>query len=82
MRLRRRLECVFAALLLVTVLAGTVLAQDQELLRHRLTFPYNKAIPDRMHKQQDPPGRVARVQYMSGQVSMQPGGVNDWEPPV
>ncbi|HEY1730656.1 MAG TPA: DUF6600 domain-containing protein, partial [Terriglobales bacterium] len=29
-------------------------------------------------QQQDPPGRVARVQYMSGQVSMQPGGVNDW----
>ena len=28
--------------------------------------------------QQDPPGRVARVQYMSGQVSMQPGGINDW----
>ena len=24
------------------------------------------------------PGRVARVQYMSGEVSMQPGGVNDW----
>ena len=29
-------------------------------------------------QQQDPPGRVARVQYMSGEVSMQPGGVNDW----
>ncbi len=29
-------------------------------------------------QQQDPPGRVARVQFMSGQVSMQPGGVNDW----
>ncbi len=27
---------------------------------------------------QDPSGRVARVQYMSGEVSMQPGGVNDW----
>jgi hypothetical protein len=26
----------------------------------------------------DPPGRVARIQYMSGEVSMQPGGVNDW----
>ena len=26
----------------------------------------------------NPPGRVARVQYMSGQVSTQPGGVNDW----
>ena len=27
---------------------------------------------------QDPPGRVARLQYTSGEVSMQPGGVNDW----
>ena len=26
----------------------------------------------------DPPGRVARLKYMSGQVSFQPGGVNDW----
>ena len=30
----------------------------------------------------DPPGRVARVQYMSGQVSLQPGGENDWVPAV
>ncbi len=29
-------------------------------------------------QQQDAPGRVARVQYMSGEVSMQPGGINDW----
>src|ERR1700678_936987 len=29
-------------------------------------------------QQQEIPGRVARVQYMSGQVSIQPGGVNDW----
>ncbi|MGO9516996.1 MAG: DUF6600 domain-containing protein, partial [Candidatus Korobacteraceae bacterium] len=27
---------------------------------------------------QDPSGRVARLQYSSGEVSMQPGGVNDW----
>ena len=26
----------------------------------------------------DPPARVARIQYISGEVSMQPGGVNDW----
>lgn len=28
--------------------------------------------------EKDPPGRVARLKYMSGQVSFQPGGVNDW----
>ncbi|HXY50471.1 MAG TPA: DUF6600 domain-containing protein [Terriglobales bacterium] len=27
---------------------------------------------------QDPPGRVARLQYMSGSVSMQPKGTGDW----
>ena len=26
----------------------------------------------------DPPSRVARLKYISGQVSMQPGGVDDW----
>ena len=26
----------------------------------------------------DPPRRVARLQYLSGQVSLQPGGVDDW----
>src|SRR5947209_19033977 len=26
----------------------------------------------------DPPGRVARLQYMTGDVSVQPSGVNDW----
>jgi len=28
--------------------------------------------------QQDPPGRVARLQYMSGSVSVQPQGTGDW----
>src|ERR671924_1365878 len=26
----------------------------------------------------DPPSRVARLKYIDGQVSIQPGGVNDW----
>jgi uncharacterized protein DUF6600/FecR-like protein len=30
----------------------------------------------------DPPGRVARLQYLSGEVSLQPSGVNDWVPGV
>jgi hypothetical protein len=28
--------------------------------------------------EQDPPSRVVRLKYMSGDVSMQPGGVDDW----
>src|SRR6516164_6520996 len=30
----------------------------------------------------DPPGRVARLNYISGTVSFQPGGVSDWAPAV
>jgi len=26
----------------------------------------------------DPPGRAVEISYMSGQISIQPGGVNDW----
>ena len=26
----------------------------------------------------DPPGRAVRLKYISGAVSIQPGGVNDW----
>ena len=32
--------------------------------------------------QQDPPSRVARLNYINGNVSMQPAGVDDWAPAV
>jgi hypothetical protein len=42
-------------------------------------YPGQQGYPDQQGaQQQDPSGRVARVQFMSGQVSTQPGGVNDW----
>jgi hypothetical protein len=78
MKLRRRFGCVFAALLLVTVLAGPVLAQNQDSASPPANVPLQQGDPGQGAQQPDPPGRVARVQYMSGQVSMQPGGVNDW----
>jgi hypothetical protein len=28
----------------------------------------------------DPPGRVARLNYVQGSVSFRPGGVEEWEP--
>lgn len=31
---------------------------------------------------QDPPARVARLNYMQGNVSMEPAGTNDWAPAV
>jgi len=33
---------------------------------------------DAQNPAQNPPGRVARLAYMSGQISIQPGGVDDW----
>jgi hypothetical protein len=33
---------------------------------------------DAQNPGQDPPGRVARLNYMDGSVSFQPGGENDW----
>jgi hypothetical protein len=33
---------------------------------------------DAQSPDQDPPGRVARLNYMEGSVSFQPGGENDW----
>jgi hypothetical protein len=34
--------------------------------------------PNENIDQQDPPSRVARLNYMNGSVSLQPGGENDW----
>lgn len=47
---------------------------------NNMPYDNNASAPDNAPAQQvqDPPGRVARVQDMSGEVSMQPGGVNDW----
>ncbi len=35
-------------------------------------------VQDQSSTQADPPGRVARVDYMTGQVSVQPHGTDDW----
>lgn len=63
MKSRRQFGWVLIALLLVLVPAGSLLAQDQS----------NAGAPSN-----DPPARVARLQFISGEVSLQPGGVNDW----
>ena len=40
--------------------------------------PPNETANDPQGPQQDPPSRVARVQYISGSVSIQPHGTDDW----
>ena len=74
MRLRRRFESILATLLLLLARCiGIAAAQDQNA---DASVSYPSSAPGQSNT--DPPGRVARVQYISGEVSIQPGGLNDW----
>ena len=65
MKTARQLGLTLTAVLLSGLVAVSLSAQDHD--------PNQNANPAN-----DPPARVARIQYISGEVSMQPGGVNDW----
>jgi hypothetical protein len=49
-----------------------MMAQDAQVAQD------SQASQDAQSADQDPPGRVARLNYMEGSVSFQPGGENDW----
>jgi hypothetical protein len=55
----------FVVMLAVVTIGGLAFAQDQ----------YRDQDQDQYS---DPPSRVARLQFIQGQVSLQPGGVDDW----
>ena len=80
----RRFRLILATLLLLTVGALIAAAQDptSSYPQGAPRAPNAPGAPDVPDAQgptnTDPPGRVARIQYMTGQVSIQPGGVNDW----
>ena len=102
MTVQRRIGWLLAALLVVAMSAGSVLAQDQDsapVMQYpesasstpapqypNAQYPNAQGAPEPQGPNQgnpgqpiqDVPGRVARLQYTSGEVSMQPGGVNDW----
>ena len=93
MKSRRRLMSVLVTLLFVAVSLGIVWGQDQDVADQNVQNqssqnqdmtppppPPNAQAPQGQApaNQQEIPSRVARVQYMSGEVSTQPGGVNDW----
>jgi len=104
MKTRQLFGWLFAALLLVGITAGSVLAQDQvnvpqpypngassapqeqypntagNISQQQYPDAGNVPPPQNVPGQnsQDPSGRVARLQFTEGEVSMQPGGVNDW----
>src|SRR5664279_21003 len=63
MKSRWQIGWVIATLLIVSFPTTSLFAQDQGAPGS----PSN-----------DPPARVARIQYISGEVSLQPGGANDW----
>lgn len=67
----RQLQWLFVTLLLAVLPFATAVAQEDA--------PYgNSSRIDSSTQNSDPSGRVARIQYMTGEVSMQPGGANDW----
>ena len=81
MKSRRQLGWVLAALVLVSLSAGNLFGQSGENagIPTDLGYPNHPNGPaDAGTPSNDPPARVARIQYISGEVSMQPGGVNDW----
>jgi hypothetical protein len=67
----------YAALSGVLLIAGFAFAQypSQDSYPDRYPDQYQNQYPD---QDADPPGRVARLQYVHGGVSLQPGGVDDW----
>jgi FecR protein len=64
MKTSKRFIATFLAGLVITLLTGMALAQDLD--------------QDSDNANDDPPGRAADIRYMTGQVSIQPGGVDDW----
>jgi hypothetical protein len=81
MKSQRQLGWVLAALLLFALGTSTLFAQDGETsgLPTNVTYPNDQGGPPQAgNPVNDPPSRVARIQYISGEVSLQPGGVNDW----
>jgi FecR protein len=77
MKAQWRFGWLFLTLLWVAGSTGVVLAQDQDNAPPPQQYPTPAGNPPNQTTQ-DPSGRVARLEYTSGEVSMQPGGVNDW----
>ena len=81
MKSQRQLGWIITALLLLALSPGIVFGQSGENagIPTNIDYPSNPNVQaDAGNPNGDPPARVARLQYISGEVSMQPGGVNDW----
>jgi hypothetical protein len=69
----RRLGFTFIIAIFTLLATSAVFAQDENT-----PAPPSGANAPPSSAENDPPGRAARLDYMSGEVSIQPGGVNDW----
>lgn len=63
---------------LIVLLAATAWATDIPTADSKAAYPPAADSQAADSQAQDPPGRVARLQYMTGQVSVQPQGTDDW----
>jgi hypothetical protein len=64
MKISKRFLSTLLAGLVITLLTSMAFAQDQD--------------QDNDNPSDDPPGRAADIRNIMGQVSIQPGGVDDW----
>jgi len=72
-----RFVSVLATLVMLAACSSVLAAQDSTTTYPPSASPtYSPNASPQTNS--DPPGRVARIQYMAGEVSIQPGGVNDW----
>lgn len=84
MKTKRQFGWFLVALIVLALGTINLLAQDGEDagIPTNIGYPNNPGQPggpaNAGSPTNDPPARVARIQYISGQVSLQPGGVNDW----
>jgi len=70
---------VSLAMLFALILSGLMAwAQDDQPYDDQQPVQEQPASPADRSNQPDPPGRAARLQYMSGSVSIQPRGTEDW----
>ena len=76
---KSRFICVLMGLIFMLPGGASARAQDAQNPQNSQAGQSPQAPPDAQDANApDPPGRVARLNYVDGAVSFQPGGENDW----
>lgn len=69
---------ILSAFLVLSLTAISALAQNEDQYPDPQPAPEQQSTQPSQSDQNDPPGRAARLQYLSGSVSIQPRGTEDW----